>query len=427
MKRILLALICLAVLVQVAAQPSTRYVNVNVAADKSGWTYQTGEKAKFNVSIVKNNNALEGATFRYVLSEDTMEPFFEGEGRIKNGMATIDGGTLKVPGFIRCRVSTDYEGKTYQGVATAAFDPGKIEPTVTEPADFMAFWEKAIADNAKIPLDTRMTLVPEKCTGEVDVYHVSVQNYRRGVRVYGMLCMPKAPGKYPAVLRVPGAGIRPYNGNVELAAQGYITLEIGIHGIPVDLPAEVYANLSSGALANYGRINLDDKDNYYFKRVYLGCVRAVDFIFTLAPFNGNVYVLGGSQGGALSIVTAALDKRILGLMAYYPALADVTGYINGRAGGWPHFARFDKNENTPQKVETMRYYDVVNFARHLTVPGFYSFGYNDVVCPPTSMYAAYNQITAPKELMLVEDTGHFTYPEQQQRQRDWLDAQAKNK
>ena len=96
---------------------------------------------------------------------------------------------------------------------------------------------------------------------------------------------------------------------------------------------------------------------------------------------------------------------------YNPALSDLTGYLHGRAGGWPHMFN-DSTHNTPAKIETSKYYDVVNFARHLTVPGFYSWGFNDVVCPPTSMYAAYNVITAPRTLFLAEETGHWTYPEQ---------------
>ena len=48
----------------------------------------------------------------------------------------------------------------------------------------------------------------------------------------------------------------------------------------------------------------------------------------------------------------------------------------------------------------------MNFARRVTVPGLYSWGFNDETCPPTSMYAAYNVITAPKRLMLAYDTGH---------------------
>jgi cephalosporin-C deacetylase-like acetyl esterase len=139
----------------------------------------------------------------------------------------------------------------------------------------------------------------------------------------------------------------------------------------------------------------------------MGCIRAVDFINSLPEFDGeNLAVNGGSQGGALSIITAGLDNRIKYLAAFYPALSEMTGYLKGRAGGWPHmYKSFDKNKN-PNWINTTAYYDVVNFARKLKIPGWYSWGFNDNVCPPTSMYAAYNSITAPKELHKFLETAH---------------------
>jgi cephalosporin-C deacetylase-like acetyl esterase len=185
----------------------------------------------------------------------------------------------------------------------------------------------------------------------------------------------------------------------------------------------VYIDLGNGILNGYFNHNLDDRDRFFYKRVYIGCVRANDFLTSLPQFDGvNLAVTGGSQGGALSIVTAALDSRVKNLGAFYPALSDVTGYLSGRAGGWPHY--FDKANtaynNTKEKLKTLGYYDVVNFAKRVKVPGFYSWGYNDETCPPTSMYAVYNSITAPKELFLALETGHWTYPEQNEKMTNWL-------
>ncbi|MDX1938059.1 MAG: acetylxylan esterase, partial [Flavihumibacter sp.] len=85
---------------------------------------------------------------------------------------------------------------------------------------------------------------------------------------------------------------------------------------------------------------------------------------------------------------------------------------------------FDKNNlafnNKKDKIETAGYYDVVNFARRIRVPGMYSWGFNDEVCPPTSMYAAYNVIKAEKLLYLSLETGHWTYPEQREKMNNWL-------
>ncbi len=411
----------------VATAQTIKLVNVNIAPQHGDWVYKPGETVKFDVSVTKNDVLLTNVEIRYELGPEMMPPTKRDQMKLKDGTTTIDAGTMKTAGFLRCRVYAKYDGKEYDGLATAAFSPEAIRPTAADPSDFMQFWNKAKADLGKVPMDARMTLLPERCTDKVNVYHVCLQNIQNS-KWYGILTMPKAPGKYPAILKVPGAGVRPYYGDMSNAARGAIVFEVGIHGIPVTLEPGVYDDLRAGALLNYFTNNLDDKDRYYYKRVYLGCVRSVDFIFSLPEFDGShIVVTGGSQGGALSIVTTGLDSRIKGLVAFYPALCDVTGYLNGRAGGWPHMFNDNNKDfnNTPKKVETTGYYDVVNFARRVKVPGFYSWGYNDVTCPPTSMYSAYNVITAPKTLYLAEETGHWTYPEQWEKAFDWAFEQLK--
>ena len=416
---LLLLLFCSAA---VQSQPVEQFVKVIVAPDHADWTYKTGEPVKFSIMVLKDGNPVKGATIKYEIGPEKMDAVKKDSLQLKDGKLTVDAAGMKTPGFLRCTVSAFVDGKEYRYWSTAAFDPLKIEPTVDDPADFNSFWDSAKSALKKIPIDSRMTLIPEKCTDLINVYHVSLQNVNNS-RVYGILCIPKKPGKYPAMLRVPGAGIRPYAGDTRNASKGIITLEIGIHGIPVDMQPEVYNNLSSGALNGYPYFNLDNRDRYYYRRVFLGCVRANDFIDSLPEFDGtNLAVSGGSQGGALSIITAALDPRVKYLAAYYPAMSDMTGYLKNRAGGWPHL--FDKNNeqynNKKDKIATIPYFDVVNFARRLKVPGFYSWGFNDNVCPPTSMYAAYNVIKAPKTLFLAVETAHWTYPEQNVKFEEWL-------
>jgi cephalosporin-C deacetylase-like acetyl esterase len=409
------------------AQPTEKFIRINVTPEQANWTYKPGEKVRFIVSVTQSGLAVGGAKVHYAVMPEKMAPVSSGPLNLKDGKAIIDGGTMKTPGFLRCEVFAEVDGKEYKGLGTAAFDPGAIKPTVENPADFTTFWNDAKAELGKVPLDTRMTLLPERCTENVNVYQVNIQNFKNS-RLYGILCVPKKEGKYPAILQVPGAGIRPYFGDIAKAEKGVITLQIGIHGIPVTMEKEVYDHLSAGALAGYPSFNLDNRELYYYKRVYLGCVRAVDFLHSLPQFDGtNLGVSGGSQGGALSIVTAALDTRVKSLVAYYPALSDMTGYLHGRAGGWPHM--FTGNNaalhNKKDKIETIGYYDVVNFARQVKVPGYYSWGFNDEVCPPTSMYAVYNVITAPKEVWVVPETGHWTFPEQHEKTDQWLISQLK--
>ena len=405
------------------AQPVEKLVKIVIAPDHPNWVYQPGEKARFQVTVLKNSIPVSNVKIRYEYGPEMMVPVKADSAVLQNGQYQIDGGTLKDPGFLRCKVSATVDGYRYENLATAAFAPEKIKPTTEMPADFRQFWEEAKTRAAKIPMDARVTLLPDRCTEKVNVYHVNIQNYGFGKRMYGILCMPKKPGTYPAVLRVPGAGVRGYFGDVAMAENDIIYLEIGIHGIPVTMDPSIYTDLGRTALDGYPFFNLDNRDLYYFKRVYLGCVRAVDFIFSLPEFDGlNLAVTGGSQGGALSIVTAGLDSRVKYLAAFYPALCDLTGYLHGRAGGWPHmFAANNKPYHAKSdKIETSKYYDVVNFARMVKIPGYYTWGYNDVTCPPTSMFSAYNVIEAPKTLEIFQETGHWTYPEESEKLRIWL-------
>ncbi len=408
------------------AQPREQLVKVIVAPDHPGWEYRLGEKAKFNITVLQAGNPLENVKVRCEIMPEKMDPIKSETIFLKKGQVAVEGGTMKEPGFLQCWAYVELEGKEYSGFGTAGFEPLAIKPTTEQPADFVEFWEKAKAEAAKIPLETRMVLLAERSTELVDVYEVSLQNFRQGARLYGILCLPKKEGRYPALLKVPGAGARRYDGDAKMAEKGIITLEIGIHGIPVTMEQSMYDSLMRGSIFEYWFSNLDDRDHYYYKRVYLGCLRAVDFIFSLPQFDGErLAVSGGSQGGALSIVTAALDSRVKWIAALYPALCDLTGYLHGRAGGWPHM--FDKNHSSfcakKDKIETSKYYDAVNFARQVKVPGLYSWGFNDTICPPTSMYAAYNVIAAPKKLMVVQDTGHWVYPEQQEKIDAWLAEQ----
>ncbi|MBC6367289.1 acetylxylan esterase [Algoriphagus sp. AK58] len=404
------------------AQIPRQFLDITVSPDRPSWVYSLGEKVEFIVSVTQSGRPVPVENVRFFVKEEKMNPIQEGSLELKEGKAIISAQGMKNPGFLRCEVFATIDGKEYRGLGTAAFEPEKIQPTVKMPEDFEAFWSEAKAELEKIPLEPKMVHIPERSTDAVDVYHVNFRNIGNS-RVYGVLTMPKQSGKYPAILQVPGAGIRPYAGDLAKAAKGAIVLQIGIHGIPIDLAPEVYSNLSSGALNGYWNINIQDKDIYYYKRVYLGCIRAVDFLVSMSQFDGqNLAVQGGSQGGALSIVTAALDSRVKYLSAFYPAMSDMTGYLHGRAGGWPHmFAESNrKYYNFPKAVETIGYYDVVNFARILKTPGFYSWGYNDDTCPPTSYYSAYNQIKAPKEVFVVPETGHWTYPEQGAKSDNWL-------
>ena len=123
------------------------------------------------------------------------------------------------------------------------------------------------------------------------------------------------------------------------------------------------------------------------------------------------------------IMTAALSPRVSALFAYFPAFCELTGYYHGRGGGWPHLFRNPDEPNLQARIKVSQYYDTVNFARLLRVPGFYAWGFNDPACCPTSTFSAYNVITAPKQLQVGRDTGHWLYSWQVDNAIQWLKSQ----
>lgn len=404
--------------VNLAAQPRQSKVQLVLIPNHADALYHAGESVKMKVIALDCGVALNGASVKYEVSEDLMPVRESKELTMKGNEATIDVGTMKNPGFLRVKAVVSHEGKTYSTLSTVGFDTDKLRPTVTLPDDFQEFWDKNLETAKKLEVKPEMELLADRCTPSVNVYHVSYGNIG-GSRMYGVLTVPTAEGKYPAILRFPGAGVGEKGGDIAHAEKGAIVLELGIHGIPVNLKGSIYNDLAKGVLASYYLDDMDNRDNYFYKRVYMGCVRGIDFLLSLPQCNGKVGTLGGSQGGALSIVTSRLDSRIAATAVYFPAMCDMEGYTHGRAGGWPHAFKF-KSNCTKEKLNTARYYDVSNFARGLKAPVYYAFGYNDITCAPTTTQSTYNVITAPKQVSIAENVGHWLYPEQVDDMWNWI-------
>ncbi|HZW64204.1 MAG TPA: acetylxylan esterase [Hanamia sp.] len=405
------------------AQTNQDAVSIKVTLNHSDWKYNVGEKAIFSIEVFQKGQVVKNVPLHLEIGKEKMKASLIENFFTTSNKKIVDGGTLLEPGFLRCIVTATIDGKKYRALATAAFSPENIKAFAKTPDDFLIFWADARKEQLKIPLDRKMILLPERCDSLINVYEVSVQNNRNGSRIYGILCVPKKPGKYPALLKVPGAGAGPYYGHTALAHKAVIPVEIGNHGVHVTQPNQFYYDLAFGPLYNYYFQNLDNRDTYYYKRVYLGCLRAVDLLASLPQVDtSRIAVYGGSQGGALSIVTAALDHRIKYIAAFYFALSDVTGYLHGRAGGWPHMFSADniKSMGSKKKIAVSAYYDVANFAKLIHIPGIYGWGFNDEVCPPTSIYAAYNNIHAPKETVITKESGHWLTAEEASKSTDWL-------
>ena len=400
-------------------------ISIEITPDRTeDWRYSAGDSVAYDIVVRVDGKPLKNASVKYTFAREKMPAHETHRATLPDGRLRVKTAGMPCPGFLTCRVFLlDEKGATVaDDLAQAAFDPEKLRPMTDMPEDFAAFWERAKAENAKIPMDPRVERAEQWCTDKVDVYYVRLQSFRKDNYVYGYVSVPKSKGPHPAVLYVPGAGVAKTKPSTYMAEKGVITMTLGIHGIPLDMPDENYDILKNGALYNYQFVNLDNRDQYYYKRVFLGCIRDIAYLLTRPAFDGErLMVSGGSQGGGLSIVTTALDPRVKYFVCFYPALCDHMGYLYDRAGGWPHM--FDRTRayfRTAERILNSRYYDAANFARLIRVPGFFSWGYNDLSCPITSMYSAYNVVTAPKELVLELRNGHRRSERQNRLADAWM-------
>ncbi|WP_243349326.1 acetylxylan esterase [Parabacteroides sp. FAFU027] len=392
----------------------------------ANWLYRLNEEAKITVSLYEYGVLKSDVKIEYSIGPDMMPVTKTGTVILKNGKAEISLGTLSRPGFKDCQLTVTLNGEEYKHHIKLGFEPEKLTPYTKYPSDFTDYWEKAKAEAAKCPMEVVKVFIPEYSNDKVDCYLVKLQVYKKGSYIYGYLTMPKKEGKYPVVVSPPGAGIKPMEPSKDLfyAENGCIRFDMEIHGIRPNLDTETYQSISKafGNGNNSYLVNgLEDRDSYYMKKVYLSFPRVIDYLTSLPQWDGeNVIAQGGSQGGALALVATGLDSRVTACAANHPALSDMAGYKDNRAGGYPHLFTNFTGMDTPEKLKTLEYYDVVNFARQIKVPVFMTWGYNDNVCPPTTSYIVYNTLQCKKEALITPVTEHWISQITRHHILDWI-------
>ena len=396
--------------------------------DHADWLYKTGEKANIEIQFYKYGIPRNGEV-TYTVGNDLLGTDTKGTVTLKNGRAKINIGTKKTTGFRDVVLTMKLDGQSYTHHVKVGFSPEKIQPFTQEPKDFNTFWQGNLDELAKIPLSYTKEIAKEYCTDKVDCYLVKIPVSRRKQCVYGYLFYPKnaQPGKHPVVLCPPGAGIKTIKEPLRhkyYAENGFIRLEIEIHGLDPRLPKETFDDIShafNSDATGYLENGIDNRDRYYMKHVYLALVRCIDLLTSLPEWDGrNVAVQGGSQGGALALVAAGLDKRVNLCVVNHPALSDMAGYTEkGRTGGYPHFNRMT-GLYTPSNISTMAYYDVVNFARKVKATTYMTWGYNDNTCPPTTSYAVWNTLNCEKESLITPINEHWTSDATEYGQMVWI-------
>ena len=399
--------------------------------DHADWLYQAGENAKVEVTFCKYGIPRDGEV-KYEIGNDMLPADRQGSFKLKNGRAIVNMGTRKTPGFRDMRLSVKVDGQTYVHHIKVGYSVDKIQPYTQEPKDFDSFWHKNLDELKKVPMNYTKELAPEYCTDKIDCYLIKLQIDKMGHSMYGYLFYPKnaKKGSHPVVLCPPGAGIKTIKEplrNKYYAENGFIRLEIEIHGLDPRIPKATFDEISKAfndANGGYLANGLQVKDRYYMKHVYCGLVRCVDFLTSLPEWDGkNVAVQGGSQGGALAIIAAGLDSRVTQCVANHPALSDMAGYAEkGRTGGYPHFNKQPEILANKDCLANMAYFDVVNFARKVKAPTYLTWGYNDVTCPPTTSYAVWNTLKCQKESLLTPVNEHWTSDATNKNQMEWIKA-----
>ena len=435
MKQILLLFVMLCMLTGVGAENypyRSDYLWVTVP-DHADWLYQTGEKASVEVQFYKYGIPRDGVV-EWEVGTDLLPSDRSGSVRLKNGRAKISMGTARKPCFRDLRLKMTLDGKTYQHHVKVGFSADKIQPFTQEPKDFWAFWQHELDESRKTPVHFTKEYVKDMSDERVDCYLLKIDLDSRRHAFYAYLLMPHGARKAscPVVLTPPGAGVKTIKDGTArrfYPENGFIRLAIDIHGLNPTMTDRQWAEINAAFNSrdnSYFRQNLEDRDQYYMKHVYLGLTKAIDVLTSLPEWDGrNVFVQGGSQGGALALIATALDPRITGCCANHPALSDMAAGSAGLTSGYPHFTK-ESGAYSDACMKTLPYYDVVNFARHIKTPVYMTWGYNDDTCPPTTSYAVWNVMTCEKECLLTPVNEHWTSDATDRQQMEWMKERMKN-
>ena len=448
MKRQLLLLLAGLMVISMQAQqfqqefgnPRKPFVQVVAMPNHADSRYAVGQTATLRISAQEGGVPLNDTKVYYKVGPEMLLPAGRYSVSFVDGEAVIALGTMQEPGFLACQYEfVTVDGKKYSDLVKLAFSPEQIKTFTPMPKDFGQFWQKALKEARKTDLEPEYFDVPD-ATNDKFITKLVRLHVGKDKWMQGYLTLPRSGyhpigeggGRgFPVVLCPPGAGSQKIYPSDYFPSKGCIYLKIEIHDNDQRLADDEYNKMRQAKCDGYMRRGMADKDTYYYKDVYVGCARAVDFLCSLSEWDGkNVIVSGGSQGGALTIVTAALNEKVTCCAPFYPALCDLTGFLHHRAGGWPKFfSGFYKDGriDVPQEqaVETLQYFDVVNFARLLKVPTFMSWGYNDDTCSPTSVWAAWNEIGSPKVSDITPSSGHWRFPVSQDRCQEWIEQQIK--
>ncbi len=288
-------------------------------------------------------------------------------------------------------------------------------PEIEKKADFDSFWDSTLAESSAQPLNAAMEPFDYPVPG-VECFNVrfdGFRNSRASARYVRPAGAASSKGQIPALVCYHG-----YNWNTLTVAAALKYVMLGRSVLLVDVRGQnpAFPDLApypNGGASGWMTLGILDPASYYYRNVYMDSVRAVDFVASLPETDpADIAVEGGSQGGALTLATAALSPRVALALADVPYLCHFRRAVKISTEGpydeiYHYFKIHDQLHLTEEKAyETLSYFDVCNLAPRIRGRALVSVGLEDAICPPSTVFAAYNRIPGDKEIRVYPDYGH---------------------
>ncbi len=405
-----------AALVSLAAE-----VAVVATPDHPDGVYHEGETIGWKLKVSATGGEVP-SSLSYVVKKGGLTQIAQGTVVLDKGVGTL---SAQLPEAGTLLVSFSSGKDAVKGLAGAVVSPEKIRVGAACPADFDTFWNTQREALSAIPAHPVLTEAPAGREGVA--YHKITLDNIRGTHVQGQIARPVSGQKFPALLQVQYAGVYPLQRAwvTDKAARGWLAMNIIAHDLPIDESEDFYKAQNEGPLKNYTALGNESRDTSYFLRMFLACQRAADYLASRPDWDGKtLVVIGTSQGGVQSFVTAAFCPKVTAVMVEVPAGCDPGAAAAGRAPGWPywHAAKSDK------VMETSRYYDAVHFAARTKCPLLVGVGLVDTTSPAGCVYAAFNAAQGPKEIVPMPSADHKTGHDVFAKRREvWLKALVEGK
>lgn len=290
--------------------------------------------------------------------------------------------------------------------------------TNPRPDDFDEYWAKALAELAAVDPETE--IVPASFAVPFARTEHLYFTGTGGVRVHAKLARPlSSDAPAPAVLMFHGYGGEPpsWVDLLPYVARGFTIAALDVrHQVGLADPA---APRTSFSLRHHVVDGLDDgPEHLLYRHVFLDTRRLADIVRGLDEVDPDrVATTGASQGGALSLVCAALEPEIKFVASVYPFLSDYQRAWELNLETDPYdeittwFRKRDPQHRREQEVFTsLGYIDIQHLVPRIRARVDLTLGFEDQTCPPSTQFAAYNKITADKSVRFYPDFGHEDLP-----------------